>query len=255
MSTYFKFRQEELPVVGELLLQLFNRDRNKFEEFSAEYNDEFETSVKNQITKVLKLVHSTSLTGKISKITEELYQVMNDIKPNLDLIAAYAQRANKGLNMPYAKFGVKEVKKELRRKNVEGFTLKVEILQKNITDNLEVLKAKGYKEELATELGVMSKKAYDLNLVQEEKMSERKQLVVDNNAEFAILWKMLGDISKTGKLVLKANPSMADEYKFTHILNKVRKPVVAENKKKKTVAVTEKTEEAKTEDLPQEVDA
>ncbi len=242
MSTYFKFKQEELPVVGELLLQLFNRDRTKFEEFSAEYNDEFKTSVVAQIETVLKLVHSASLTGKISKITEELYQVLDDIKPNLDLIAAYAQRANKSLNIPYSKFGVKEVKKELRRRNVEGFTMKAEILQKNITDNLEALKAKGYKEELGTELGVMSKKAYDLNLVQEGKLSERKQLVVDNNAEFTTLWKMLSDIAKTGKLVLKANPSMADEYKFTHILKKVRKPVVVQNKKAKAPVVDAKKE-------------
>ncbi len=249
MSTYFKFRQEELPIVGELLLQLFNRDRIKFENFSAEYNDEFIISVKDQIGKVLKLVNSASLTGKISKITEELYQVMGNVKPNLDLIAAYAQRANKNLNIPYSKFGLKEVKKELRRKNVEGFIMKVEILQKNITDNLEALKAKGYKENLGTELGIMSEKIYDLNLVQEGKMSERKQLVVDNNVEFTTLWQMLSDISKTGKLVLKANPSMADEYKFSHVLKKVRKANVKVDKKKKKVEVPVANEESVAEKL------
>ena len=116
MSTFFKFRQEELPIVGEILLQMFSRDRSAFENFSAEYNDVFLTEVGNQIKKVNDLTQAPTLTAETKKITSDLYGCVNDIIPKLDLIAAYAQRANKSLIIKASDFGVKQAKKEIKRK-------------------------------------------------------------------------------------------------------------------------------------------
>ncbi|GKT24184.1 hypothetical protein ADUPG1_004577, partial [Aduncisulcus paluster] len=107
-------------------------------------------------------------------------------------------------------------------------------------------------EELGLEIKTATKDIYEKNLEQEKKLRERKEYVADNIAEYDVLWKMLADISKKGKLVMAHDKQMADEYMLTHILKKARKSVIAETKKKKVVAVTEKTEEAKTEDQPQE---
>jgi len=233
--SYYKFRQEELPVVGEILLQMFLRDREKFENFSPEFNDEFVAAIQNQIQKVQDITQAPTLTAEIKKITEELYQNMENLLPNLDLILAYAQRANKNLNIKASGFGVKEAKKELRRRNVEGFSVKVKIVQQNIAKNLEALIAKGYKESIGAEVEEITQKVHDLNLEQENKLSERKQLVVGNNEEFTALWKLLGDISKTGKLVMKTDPSKAEEYMFSHVIKKVRRVSVTSDKKKTSV--------------------
>lgn len=239
MSTFFKFRQEELPIVGEILLQMFSRDRSAFENFSAEYNDEFFTEVGNQIKKVNDLTQAPTLTAKIKKITADLYECVDGIIPKLDLISAYAQRANKAMNIKAADFGVKQAKKEIKRKNIEGYCSKVKVVEQNIANNQEALKAKGYKESLGTELTDMTKNAYDLNLLQEEKIREKKELVVSNHAEFDKLWDILNDISKIGRLLLKADKQKSEDYMFTHILKQVRKPKVASVVKKQSVAVTE----------------
>ena len=237
MSTrYFKFRQEELPVAGEILMQLFNRDRNKFEAFAAEYNDEFATSVHNQINKVRDVTQAVTLTALIKKLTENLYQTMDGILPKIDLIQAYAHKANKTLNIKSSSFGVKEVKKMIRKRNVEGYFLKISVVNQNVANNLEALKANSYKETIGAEILEQSSIIYDLNLKQEGKLSERKQLVVDNGVEFTALWAMLSDISKMGKLLMKADPSKAEEYMFSHILKKVRKVAVKVNKKNAVVA-------------------
>lgn len=152
MSTYFKFRQEELPIVGEILLQMFTRDRSAFENFSAEYNDEFLTQVSNQIKKVNELTQAPTLSAEIKKITADLYECADGIIPQLDLVAAYAQRANKALTVRAADFGVKQAKKEVRRKNIEAFCAKMKVVEQNIANNIEALKAKGYKETLGTNL-------------------------------------------------------------------------------------------------------
>lgn len=250
MSTFFKFRQEELPIVGEILLQMFTRDRSAFEDFSAEYNDEFLNEVSKQIKKVNDLTQAPTLTAEIKKTTEELYDCLDGITLKLDLIAAYAQRANKALIVKAADFGVKQAKKEIKRKNVEGYCAKVKVVEQNIANNLEALKARGYKVALGTEISKMTKKAYDLNLLQEEKIRLKKEMVSNNHAEFNKLWTIMADLSKTGKLIMKVNKQKSEDYMFTHIIKQVRKPKAAPVAKKKIEPVVE---EVKREAIVEEV--
>lgn len=223
MGLYYKFKQEELPVVGEILLQMFLRDREKFSSFSPEFNDEFVAALRSRIDRVSDLTQSKTHTAEIKKITSDLYEGLDLLLHKLELISAYAQRANKLMLVKASDFGVKEAKKMIRLRNVEGYCAKIKVVQQNISNNLVVLKEKGYKESLGVTLDEMTKKVYDLNLLQEQKVSERKQLVVDNNAEFDHLWKQLSDISKTGKMLMKEDPSKAEEYMFSCLIHKVRK--------------------------------
>jgi len=239
MSTFFKFRQEELPVVGELLLQMFTRDRSAFEDFSAEYNDEYLKGVSKQIKKVNDLTQAPTLTAEIKKTTTELYDCLNDIVPKLNLIAAYAQRANKALIIKVADFGIKQAKKDIKKKNVEGYCTKVKVVEQNIANNIAALKARGYKEKLGKELSTLTQKVYNLNLIQEEKIREKKELVLNNHEELNKLWTMMADLSKTGKLIMKANKQKSEDYMFTHIIKQVRKPKVAPVVKKKIQPVVE----------------
>ncbi|WP_282125464.1 hypothetical protein [Marinifilum flexuosum] len=242
-AKYYKFRQEELPVVGNFLLNRFKRDRVLFEGFSPEYNDEYEANWLSQIQKVEHLNLASHLTADMKQITDKMYQLMNEIVDQLDFTSAYAQRANKTLTIKFSDFGIKEAKKELRKKNVEGYLLRIKLVQQNVTDNLEALKAKGYKEEIGSEIVSMTQKVKELNEQQDEKMSERKQLVANNNGEFEKLWAILSDVSRTGKLLMKNDKIKAEEYMFSHILKKVRKSVPVAKKIEKEVTLPTNTEQ------------
>ncbi|MGZ2369031.1 hypothetical protein ACXR6G_04550 [Ancylomarina sp. YFZ004] len=241
MSTFFKFRQEELPVVGEILLQMFTRDRSAFEDFSAEYNDEFLNEVSKQIKKVNDLTQAPTLTAEIKKITEELYDCLDGIIPKLDLITAYAQRANKALIVRASDFGVKQAKKEIKKRNVEGYCAKVKVVEQNIANNLDALKGRGYKDKLGKEISDKTQKAYDLNLVQEEKIREKKEMVLNNHTEFNKLWAIMTDLSKIGKLIMKLNKQKSEDYMFTHIIKQVRRPKAAPVDNNKIDPVVEET--------------
>ncbi|RKE02214.1 hypothetical protein [Marinifilum flexuosum] len=248
-AKYYKFRQEELPVVGNFLLNRFKRDRVLFEGFSPEYNDEYEASWLSQIQKVEHLNLASHLTADMKQITEEMYQLMSEIVDKLDFTSAYAQRANKTLSIKFSDFGIKEAKKELRKKNVEGYLLRIKLVQQNVTDNLEALKAKGYKEEIGSDIVSMTQKVKELNEQQDEKMSERKQLVANNNGEFEKLWAILSDVSRTGKLLMKKDKLKAEEYMFSHILKKVRN--IAGKKKEVAIDSPTVTEPIKETEEPQ----
>jgi hypothetical protein len=221
--SFYKFRQEELPVVGELLLQMFERDRIAFEKFSPEYKGEFMEIVVSQIRKVLNMTQAPTLRAEIKRKTSDLYQCVDEIIPILDLIAAYAKRANAALTVKASDFGVAQAKKEIRKRNIEGVCTKVKVVEQNITNNLDALKERGYTEALGFELNSMTQKAYKLNLLQEEKIRAKKQLVVNNMTEYTLLWCFLKDLSETGKLLMKSDKQKCDGYKFSHIIKQVRK--------------------------------
>ncbi|WP_321515799.1 hypothetical protein [Marinifilum fragile] len=222
MGTYFKFRREELPVVGDLLLSLLQRDRVKFEEYSPKYNDEFIASVSTQIHKVQDLTTTQSLTGEIKTITSELYQSLDDLIPKLNRLASYVQSANKLLVVKYADFGIREARKDIRKRNVEAYCARQKVIEQNIAKNIDQLKTEGYTEALGLEIQSDTKAIYEKNLLQEQKLRERKEHVNNNLGEFDTLWTMLSDISRIGKVVMAHDKQKADEYMFTHIIKKVR---------------------------------
>ena len=240
--SYYKFRLEELPVVAELLLHQFDRDRDMFEAFSADFNDEYVTKVRQQIKNVSELRPVPVLVAERKNITSQLYQAIDDIIPKLDIIEAYAQRADAGLNMHASMFGVLEAKRELRKKNVEGAVHKIKAVEQNIVKNLDALKEKGYKNEYGIEIKEMAQKIYGLNLLQEWKLSEKKHLVADNHKEYKALWDLIVEISKIGKLVMKLDKSKADDYKFCKLLKRVRKPASV-NQDKNEEAVEKREDE------------
>jgi hypothetical protein len=221
--SFYKFRQEEIPIVGELLLQMFERDRSAFEKFSPEYKGEFLEIVVCQIRTVQNMTQAPTLRAEIKRKTSDLYECIDEIIPILDLIAAYAKRANAALTVKAADFGVSQAKKEIRKRNIEGVCTKVKVVEQNIKNNLEALKERGYTMALGAELNTMTQKAYKLNLLQEEKIREKKQLVVNNMTEYTLLWCFLKDLSETGRLLMKTDKQKCDGYKFSHIIKQVRK--------------------------------
>lgn len=249
MGTYFKFKREELPAVGDLLLSLLQRDRVKFEAYSPIYKDEFITSVSAQIHKVKDLTVTQSLTGEIKTITNELNQSMDDLVPKLNRLASYVQSANKSLVLKYANFGIREAKKDLRKRNVDAYCARQKVIEQNIAKNIDQLKAEGYKEEFGLEIQSETKAIYEKNLLLEQKVRERKEHVANNAGEFDVLWKMMSEISRKGKIVMAHDKQKAEEYMFTHIIKKVRNSSV--KKTSVVIAPPVVTEPVKEKEEPQ----
>lgn len=228
---YNRFRQEELPVVAELLLQQFNRDRDQFQAFSPEFNEEYIGKLRLQIEKVNELMPAEIVTAERKKITADLYQLMKEISMELDLLAAYALRAEKEMTVHAAHFGVKEAKKELKKLNAEGYFQKVKVVEQNCAKNFDALCAKGYNSELGQKLGSMTHRLYELNLRQSQKLQERRQLVDANHSELKLLWEFILEISKIGKLVTRFDKEKSNEYKLCNLLKYIRKstPLATEN--------------------------
>ncbi|MFA8433431.1 MAG: hypothetical protein ACEPOZ_02845 [Marinifilaceae bacterium] len=256
MSEFYKFRKEELPIVAGFIKQFYNRDRVEFENFSPEYNSEFETALNVKIEEVAHLVNPITLTSELKKVTERLYANLDAIRPILEHIQAYAMRSNKDLTINHKDFGCKQARQNARKKNVEGLIQWIKVVEQNISNNQTAMEARGYKAELGTELHQLIGKIDEDNQLQNQKLMERKELVANNLKSFDELWKMLHDISATGRLIFKYKDEVKmKEYMFSHMIKKVRhiaKPKDEKKKKTKPAPVkVEATEQPATQEQPE----
>lgn len=220
---YNRFRLEELPVVADLLLLLLKRDQDYFTSFSLDFNEVYRTNVETQILRIQNLTSPQTISAEKAKLTSTRYQVMEQIKHVLNRVDAYVYRASDQLQVLSADFGIREAKQELKRKNVEGSVMRMKEVEQNIANNLRALQTKGYKIELGLELQTLTQRMADMNLLKIEMISQRKQLVIDNHIQYQLLWNFIVEISDIGKLVMRADKSKADEYKFCNLLNHIRK--------------------------------
>lgn len=251
MATFYKFKQEELPVAAELILEMLKRDIALFEDFSPNYNKEYINTVQTQINKVLELTSNDSITEELEAITSDLYKAMENLAPKLDRLTSYVKKAKKSVSVKYADFGIREAKVELRRKNAAGASKKLKVVEQNLANNLETLKAEGCREKLGNDIASLSKEIGEKYWKQEEILANREQMLIDNAAEFNTLWSMITDISKNGKVIFAKNERKAKEYTFIDILKTVRKPKPVEKKIKKVATPPVNKEQPATEVQPQ----
>ena len=222
-KSYSRFRLEELPVVADLLLCYLDDDRSEFLAFSDKFNAAYSRQVSEQILKVRNLIPAKIITSERVKVTEELYYKMDIIYMKLNFVQAYAEMANGTMNVHSTDFGIRKSKQQLKARNVEGALSKLKVVEQSINDNLEALQAKGFKKDLIKEILETSDDIARLNLLQELKNMERKELVVKNHREYERLWNYITEISRIGKLVLVHNKSKMNDYKFCKLLTHVRK--------------------------------
>lgn len=225
-ETLFKCRIEELPFLGNILLQSFNRDKSEFIAFSPDYNDPFTTSYEAQIKVVSELVAPKKLIGEQKKITLRLNDHFTRTRNLMNKMQRYVEKAsdaNADLSLAVNDFGIKAVRNEVNSKNDEGVVLKLKMVRDNFAANRAVLEAKGYTTAVQGELDALINDIATDSLVQTQKIKEREQLVIDNMGQLNKLWLMIDDLLKTGKSIWKEkDKSRVKDYTYTDLIKSVQ---------------------------------
>jgi len=222
-KSYSKFRLEELPIVADLLLYYLDRDRSAFLGFSNKFDDSFSDQIRIQILTVRSLIPARVITSEKVKVTEDLYQKMDVVDKKLNFVQAYADLANETMDINSKDFGIRKCKQQLKARNVEGALSKLNMVEQNIDGNLIALQAKGFKNDLLKEIVELHTDIAELNLLQEQKNMERKELVDKNHKEYEKLWNCITEISRMGKLLMRDDQLKMNDYKLCELIKHVRK--------------------------------
>jgi hypothetical protein len=236
MKYNFNLRVEEVPVLGGFIKNSFIRDQKDFTAYSPDFNKKYLDSYSTKLEAVESLVNPIKLTKELSVITERIYKNLVALRPLLNRLEGYTNRANGSLTIAPKDFGIKEVRAKITSRNVEAVLGTLKVLLENVDNNIDALKAKGFTDEARTEIGNLQKAIKEDNLAQNIKLDEREAHVRTNIKTLNELWEQMSDIMDSGKRIYKSIDAIkAKDYTLTIL----KKRMSQEGKRK----VSEKTEE------------
>ena len=221
----FNLRIEEMPVISRFLLHSFERDLADFQAYSPDFNEAYRADFESKVEAVEAVVNPKTLIGELKKITHDLYATIDSLRPVMNRLEGYVQRATpEALTLLPEDFGIKPVRAKITSKDQEGLLETLKVVVANIDANLTELQARGWDDTQDTELREKQAQIKAANEAQEIKLSERKAMVQDNMETLNALWVLMQDVADTGRVRLYKfdNPQKAADYTFTKLKKKVR---------------------------------
>lgn len=214
-------RYSELPVVARFTINTFKRDKADIIAYSNFYADPYEANFRAKITNISGVIFPENLFPNLKAVTRRLYNNVDSLRDMVFSFEGYFKRS--GIDMSAKDFGITELRKQIKRRDVEQLLISGKILSNNITTNMTALTAAGLKPADLTKIGNTFISIRDDNDKQNEIMDQIELLVKDNKALVQDLWDSLTDLLDAGKRVYKfSNPVKAKDYTFSNILKRIR---------------------------------
>lgn len=214
-----------MPAVAEFLSASFNRDLLLFKDYSNDFDATYATNLTNQINTVNDVVYPKALTKEGKLVTARIAANIERLKVLNNLLESYVKRAGSTLTVAPADFGCRDLRKKLKKGDVEGVITDLRTVVRNTETNLAALTAKGLKEATRTELAALPNTLTADNTLQNTNLQARNKLVNENKALFDALYDTMRDVCETGKVIHKTTsgtPERVADYTIATLLKRVR---------------------------------
>jgi len=220
----YNCKDEELPMIGEMLFLSFKSDLAEFTAFSPKFSESFVTDFETLLTTVSQLVEPENETLAKKMITTQLHETMDGLIQPLNSLRAYLSLAKNVLKISDTDFGLTPLRKSCVSLDVEGVLKGINIVLANVNVYKTVLMAQGLKEELITVFSSAAETITSLKKEQYSLLTNRKSIVQDNVVLLNDFYDQIIEICTVGKALYKSiNPAKVKEYTFAEIKKQVRK--------------------------------
>jgi len=238
MNRSFGCKNEELPVVCGFGAISLARDLSDFTAYSPLFDAPYLTAFKTKIDAVAELVQPLSETVGLKVITERMYQTLDGLIVPMNRLSGYLNLAGTGVPVSSDDFGLVQLRKSVRSRDVENVLTLLHTVDGNIRKYKKALTAKGLTEELIARFTAAGKQLADDKNRKYALVSNRAAMVQKNMGLLNDLYDQLTEICRIGKILYKqTDPAKLKDYTFAKMMNQVRmsaRPAAA----KTEVAVT-----------------
>jgi hypothetical protein len=228
-----KCRIEEESVLGKFLHTGLTNNLTAFAAFSPRYNAAYLANFNTKLIAVEALLNPKAITAQQKVITKRIFDNMDALRPKLDYLEGYINRAT-GLHIAPKDFGISAVRKDVKRGDVEGVIGGLNYLMPNVVTDMAALVAEGYTAAQHTALTTIKAALFTDNDAQNAKIDERNNLVEANYELFNEFWKMIMDVCDAGKRIFKNSAAnKVDDFTIAALIRRIRQ----EQKKNKFTGV------------------
>ena len=239
----YSCKDEDLPIIGALILQSFSREKTVFILFSNRFADSFEKDLKAELVNVNELVSPESETLLIRKITQQIYTEIELVDSMADPLKAYVDLTKSQLTP--ASFGIIALRAACNNGDITAVIDKLKVVNTNIINHLAQLKEAGLTDEKVSALKTKVSLLTDLKTQQQDISSNRALIVQKNIGQLNSFYDKLADIPLVGKTLFKDNPAKLKEFTFSALKSQVgqsRSTKKADSTKTDSTTTTTKTE-------------
>jgi len=220
----YSCKDEELPVVCGFAAISLNRDLNDFTAFSPKFNAAYVSDYKSKIERIQDLVQPKSETVELKLITERMYATLDSLIAPLNYVDGYLKLAGKTVPISAADFGLTQLRKSIRSRDVENVLQLIHTVETNLAKYNAQLSVVGLTDttsnkfpEAGSLLSIDKNKKYEL-------VSNRMALVQNNLGALNELNDQLTEICNIGKILYKqTDKAKLKDYTFTQLMKQVRR--------------------------------
>ena len=220
----FNCKNEELPVICSFTAISLERDLSDFTTYSPLFNAAYVTAYKGKIEIVQELVQPKSETIELKLITEHIYATLDSLIAPLNYVDGYLKLAGKTVPMSATDFGLTQLRKSIRSRDVENVLQVLHTIEANLGKYNPQLSLVGLTDttsnkfpEAGSLLTVDKNKKYEL-------VSNRMALVQSNLELLNQLNDQLAEICNIGKVLYKqTDKAKLNDYTFSYLMKQVRR--------------------------------
>lgn len=220
----FNCKNEELPVICGFVAQNLKRDLAGFTAYSPMFDDAYLTAYEAKIAAVEELVQPKSETIEQKVITEHIYATLEGLFSPINYVEGYLDLAGKDIPISSSDFGLVQLRKSCRVRDVENVLNLLRTVDTNIKKYNAPLTAKGLTAELAAKFAEAGTLLADDKSKKYAITSNRAALVQNNLGQLNDLNDQMTEICKIGKILYKlTDPAKLKDYTFSQLMKQVRR--------------------------------
>jgi hypothetical protein len=199
----FRCKIEEVPVLGEFIVNSAEKDINDFNNYSTVFTINYLATIRAKIEVCNELIQSSIVTKELKSVTRQLYDKSMKLRVKLNALEGYLKLGADNLDIAVKDIDLKSVRSDISRHNIEGLILNMKTVLNVVKRNQAVLEMQGLKPKLVEQIENQLQEINSLNEKQNEFISKRNRLTDANIEKFNDLWKSLQSILNTAKAIYK----------------------------------------------------
>lgn len=218
----FNCKMEDVPVITGFVLKSMENDKVDFLAYSPVFADPFMDNVQSKQAVCMELVKPKDVVKQQKVITQQIAEKLNELRVSLNPVEGYLKLAANTLDIQVADFGLRDLRTDISKSNVEGVISESQSLIASLKRNEATLQTKGLKLEMVVALTALVAEITSLNQQQNNLKNKRSRVASDNIKDFNDLWDILGTILDAGRAMYRGSDDVKlREYTLSNLLKRV----------------------------------
>jgi len=222
MNRNFGCKYEELPVLCGFCASSLARDLHDFTAYSPIFGEPYLAAFKARIEAVSKVNQPQSETVGLKVMTGQMYQRLDELITLVNYLSGYLRLAGKEVPVSAGDFGLVQLRKSARSRNVESVLMLLNTVEFHINKYKTALMAKGLTDELMTRLTDTGKRLAEDKDRRYAQVSNRAALVQYKQGLLQELYRQLSEICRIGKILYRqTDQAKLKDYTLARMMDQI----------------------------------